>query len=81
MVLKKIIPIIAGIIFIITTIFVVIYTSKIIASADTVGCMVICEVPEKPVRYTIPKVKGSGYFELKEGQIIYQEIEGKTYGR
>lgn len=42
---------------------------------ETVGCMVICEIPEEPVRYTIPKVKGSGYFELKEGQVIYQVIE------
>jgi len=46
-----------------------------LSQADTQGCLVICEVPEEPVMYRIPKIKGRGYFELQDGQVIYQTIE------
>lgn len=68
----------AAIIFVIVTLLVIIYTAIMMmteAHADTFGCTVICEVPEEPVRYRIPKIKGRGYFELQDGQVIYQTIE------
>jgi len=44
------------------------------ANADTVGCTVICEVPET-IEYRIPKIKGDKYFELTSEKIEYQIIE------
>lgn len=56
-------------------ILIILLLSIIQVHADSFGCTVICEVPEEPINYTIPKVEGSGYFELSEGQIVYQTIE------
>lgn len=44
--------------------------------ADTSSCMVICEVPEEPIKYEIPKVNGKGYFYLEKERIVYQTILG-----
>ncbi len=46
------------------------------ADADTSSCMVICEVPEEPVSFEIPKVEGKGYFYIEEEQIIYTTVYG-----
>lgn len=62
--MKKILPIL-----------IILLLSIIQVHADIFGCTVICEVPEEPIEYTIPKVEGSGYYELSEGQVIYQTIE------
>lgn len=47
------------------------------ADADSASCMVICEVPEEPVKIKIPKVKGKGFYYIEESKIIYQVIERK----
>jgi hypothetical protein len=39
--------------------------------------MVICEVPEEPVKIEIPKIKGKGFYYIEESKIIYQVIERK----
>ena len=62
--MKKILPIL-----------IILLLSIIQVHAETFGCTVICEIPEEPINYTIPKVEGSGYFKLSEGQITNQTIE------
>lgn len=49
-------------------------SATISADADTVGCMVTCEVPEK-IGYIIPKTPGSGFYDLSIESVEYQIIE------